>query len=246
MTTFALIHSPLCGPATWQPVATHLQTQGHDVIVPRLMDDERMQKPLWQQQAESIADANKSVPAQQPIVWVAHSGAGLRLPAYRSRVANPTAAYIFVDAGIPHGFPAQGLSQLDFMACDEAAFAVTLQDELAQGGRFPMWTNDDLRDVIPDADLRAQMLAELQPRDLRYFAEPLPRYAGWPDAPCACLQFTEGYARAAAYARQHKWPVWQMPAQHFHMLVAPAEVTIALCTLAQRALENESRRAASL
>lgn len=233
MTTFALIHSPLCGPATWQPVATRLRAQGHQVIVPRLMDDERLRTPLWQQQAESIAAALRDVPAQQPIMWVAHSGAGLRLPAYRASVMNLAAAYVFVDAGIPHNFPAQGMSQLDCMARDDAAFAAMLRDELTQGRRFPAWTDDDLHDAIPDDTQRAQMLAELQPRGLRYFEERLPAFAGWPDAPCAYLHFSAGYDADAAFARSQQWPYRRIDAGHFHMLVDPVATAQAILDMVE-------------
>lgn len=231
MHTFVLIHSPLCGPATWQPVAAQLRAQGHYAIVPRLADDERLQAPLWQQQAESIVGAMKDVPAQQPIVWVAHSGAGLRLPAYRASVLHPVAAYIFVDAGIPHDFPVHGMSQLGCIARDDAAFAAMLRDEFSRGRRFPAWTNNDLRDAIPDNAQRAQMLAELQPRGLRYFEERLPAFASWPDAPCAYLHFTAPYDAMAAYALSQCWAYRKIDAGHFHMLVDPVAVAQAIIDL---------------
>lgn len=228
MSTFALIHSPLCGPATWQPVAKQLQSQGHQVFVPRLIDDEQQQTPLWQQQAQSIADALQEMPADKPIIWVAHSGAGLRLPAYRSGVMQPAAAYIFVDAGIPYDAPTQGMSQLEFIARQDSGFAEGLQKTLMQGRRFPDWTDEDLRDEIPDAIWRAKMMAELRPRGLRYFEELLPVFAGWPDAPCGFLHFSAGYNAEADYALSQRWAYHKIDASHFHMLVDPVATTQAI------------------
>jgi hypothetical protein len=214
-------------------VAQVLHEHGVDVIVPALVDDERNDTPLWEQQACSIAETFKHVPIERSLIWVAHSGAGPRLPAFRNRAPQLAAGYIFVDAGIPHDVPPEGLSQLDAMERDEAEWARGFRSFLEQGGRFPNWTDEDLRDVIPDSDLRARAVAELKPRGLRYFTEPIPVFAGWPDALCGYIQFSSAYKADMEYARNSSWPVCEIPAGHFHMLVDPQSVASALIETAQ-------------
>lgn len=229
--TFVLIHSPLCGPATWQGVAAALRARGRAVRVPAFRSDEQLAAPVWQQEAQTIAAQLADLPVDEPLLWVAHSGAGLRLPAYRAAQPNPAAGYVFVDAGIPRDVPPQGLSQLDAMRREQSGFADELAAHLRMGGRFPEWTDDLLRDSIPDSGLRAATLRELQPRGPRYFYEPLPLPAGWPDAPCACINFSATYAADLAYACAAGWRCHEMPAGHFHMLVDPVAVAGALLSI---------------
>ena len=69
------------------------------------------------------------------------------------------------------------------------------------------------------------MVAELRPRQLDFFTEPIPVFAGWPDAPCAYIQFSPVYEPLAIQARQAGWQVHRLEAGHFHMLVDPSAVT---------------------
>jgi hypothetical protein len=72
------------------------------------------------------------------------------------------------------------------------------------------------------------MLAELQPRPLRFFEEVMPDVDRWPDAPCGYLLFTQGYRRFLEYAQRAEWPNQTFHAGHFRMLVDPLTVTTAL------------------
>jgi hypothetical protein len=143
------------------------------------------------------------------------------LPAIRRLLTNPIHAYIFVDAGIPHA----NASRLDLMKSEDPEWANDFQKELERGERFPPWSFDDLQEVIPDEALRRQMVAELQPRGLDFFTEPIPVLDGWPDAPCIYIQFSDAYRQPAAQARQAGWPTYEVEARHFHMLVDPKIVT---------------------
>lgn len=235
MSTFVLIHSPLCGPGAWLSTAHILRERGYAAIVPSLSDDEGDPTPLWRQQAASVAHALRSLPQEQPLIWVAHSGAGYRLPAYRAAMPNPATAYIFVDAGVPHDFPPEGLSQLDAMRREPDGFAGELQSLLEQGGRFPNWTDEMLRDAVPDAAARQLILRELKPRGARYYAEPVRAPPDWPDAPCAYLLFNEAsYGVDAGFARASGWPMKHLPSGHFHMLLDPQAVATALIELLWR------------
>ena len=237
----ALIHSPLVGPFTWSLVALVLRKQGWTVSLPMLSDRDDSAIPHYEQHAQQIIEALAKYPSTQPVLWVGHSGAGLRLPVYRHAISNPVAGYIFVDAGIPHHAPPSGLSQLEFMARDEADSdsdsdgdaAAELQYLLDQGERFPNWTEAMLSDEIPNPTLRAALMAELQPHGQRYFNEPLPVFADWPDARCGYIHFSSAYNRAADDARQMGWPVAHISGGHFHMIVNPMRVARAIVDLVE-------------
>ncbi|HEX5944581.1 MAG TPA: hypothetical protein VFY66_20020, partial [Anaerolineales bacterium] len=162
---FVLIHSPLVGPLTWSLVANEMRQRGLEVLVPRLGDSSDSKEPFWRQHAESITQALAYIPTEISLTLVAHSGAGPLLPAIRQSLANPVHSYVFVDAGIPRAWA----SRLDLMKSEDTEWAEQFQQELAQGERFPSWSFDDLKEVIPDQALRQQMVAEIRPRGLGFF-----------------------------------------------------------------------------
>jgi hypothetical protein len=69
------------------------------------------------------------------------------------------------------------------------------------------------------------MLAEMRPRALPFFTEPIPVFSGWPDAPCVYIRFSAPYQSVAARAKEYGWPVYELESGHFHMLVDEAAVT---------------------
>lgn len=232
---FVLVHSPLTGPLTWSLVAEQLRQRGLAVAIPALADGEESNLPYWQQHAESVARALGAAPPGRSLVLVGHSGAGPLLPAIRERLDRPVAAYLFVDAGLP----ADGQSRLDEMMASAPEFAARLQQHLASGGLFPTWSDAQLREFIPNERLRQGVLAELRPRSLAFFTEPLPVFTGWPDAPCGYLLLSSPYRAAAEQARRAGWANREFDAGHFHLLVDPAAVTDALLSLVQTLLKTD-------
>ena len=218
---YVLIHSPLVGGLTWRLVADQMRQSGLNVVVPTLVDLPDSEEPFWKQHAESVSQALAYIPKDDAFTLVAHSGTGPLLPAIRQYLPNPVNAYVFVDAGIPR----DGSTRLDLMKSEDPEWAAQFQAELERGERFPNWTLEDLRDVIPDESLRKQMVAEIRPRRLSFFMEPIPVFSGWPDAPCVYIRFSAPYEKPAAQARQAGWPTYELEAGHFHMLVDPATVT---------------------
>ena len=218
---FVLIHSPLVGPLTWSLVADEMQQRGLNVLVPALRDSPEPSEPFWQQHARSVSDALAQIPSETSLTLVAHSGAGPLLPAIRQSRPNPIHAYVFVDAGIPRDHA----SRLDLMKSEDPDWANEFQKELEHGERFPTWSFDDLQEVIPDASLRRQMVAEIRPRGLDFFSEPIPVFEGWPDAPCIYIQFSAAYEQPAAFAKKAGWQLHKLEAGHFHMLVEPVAIT---------------------
>jgi hypothetical protein len=228
---FVLIHSPLAGPTTWEPVAVALRGRGREVAVPALWDNDTPDPPYWQQHAEAVARGLGAVPAARPVVLVGHSGAGPLLPVIGGGLAQPVAAYLFVDAGLP----VDRASRLDMMRLEDPEWAAPVARALRDGERFPTWTDADLAAIVPDAGRRQALLDELRPRDQAFFTEPIPVPGGWPDAPCAYLQFSTAYAAPARQAREQGWPFRRIEAGHFHMLVAPGPVTAAMLDLVEQA-----------
>jgi hypothetical protein len=218
---YVLIHSPLVGPLTWSLVASEMRHRGLNVVVPCLRDSHGSKEPFWKQHAGSLSSALASIPKDTSLTLVAHSGAGPLLAAIRRVLAYPVRAYVFVDAGIPR----DGASRLELMIAEDPGWAAQFQEYLRAGGQFPNWNSDDLIKVIPNKPLRDQMVAEMHPRSLDYFAEPLPVFEGWPDARCIYIQFSAPYEQPAAQARRSGWPVYVLEAGHFHMLVDPQAVT---------------------
>jgi hypothetical protein len=209
-----LVHSPICGPSTWSRLAPVLTARGWTVVVPDLDDDGR--PPYWRQHADSVA---AQVPSGLRPVLVAHSGAGALLPL----IDVAAAGYVFLDAGLPGR---DGVSRLDVMAGESAEFAASLHADLDAGGRFPAWMPDDLRELVPDP---ASFIADLRPRGLDFFAEPIAVPASWPAAPGGYVHLSAPYDGSAAAAAALGWPVARIAgAGHFHMLMDPVAVADAL------------------
>jgi pimeloyl-ACP methyl ester carboxylesterase len=225
---FVLVYSPLVGPLTWRPVADALRRRSVDAIVP-VLNDRAGGGSYWQQHADAAARALADVSAERPLVLVGHSGAGTLLPLIRQRLPHPVQAYLFVDAGLP----LDGLSRLGEMEVSGSAFGAPLRALLEAGGHYPEWTEEILRPAIPNDDLRRGLIAELQPRGFDFFTEQFPPLTKWPDAPCACIQFTDSYDAAIAQARRLGWLVRRFDnAGHFHMLVDPDALADALVACA--------------
>ena len=218
---FVLIHSPLVGPITWSLVADEMRLRGQDVLVPNLKDSPDSKEPFWKQHAESVSQFLTGLPADKSLTLVAHSGAGPLLPAIRASIPNPVHAYIFVDAGIPQ----DQATRLDLMQSEDSDWARGFQEYLEGGGRFPDWSSEDLREILPSNELREGLVAEIRPRALDFFTEPIPVFESWPDAPCVYILFSEPYRRAAVQAQEAGWQTHEWKAGHFHMLVDPKRVT---------------------
>jgi hypothetical protein len=224
MLTFVLVHSPLVGPGTWAPLADELARRGFEVLVPDLGRPEAGSEPFWLRHARAAAAALADVPPDRVAVLAGHSAAGLLLPAIREAARRPVAAYLFVDAHPPREGgqrPAEG------------EFRDILRRLYESGGAFPDWTDEDLRELVPDAERRRRLVAELRPPPWPYWEETIPAFSGWPDAPCGFLRFTPNpaYDEAAEDAAQRRWPSRELAGGHFHMLAGPAGVTEALLEL---------------
>ena len=229
-TVFVLVHSPLVGPLTWSLVANRLRARGLEVAVPSLPNIPLAGEPFWKRYASAVAKELESISTSRDLILVGHSGAGALLPAIRQMTRHPVRSYIFVDADIPEN----GRSRLDLLELESAAIAQELRQMLKRGERYPTWSDDDLREIVPDATLRQAILQELRPQSLAFFEEPIPVFTTWPDAPCGYMRLSAGYNRASAKAREEGWGYIEFDAGHFHMLVDPGTVGDALMEMAER------------
>ena len=222
-----LIPSPLLGRSSWAPVADELRGRGWEAVIATELRDPVHRRPCWRRTVDGAAAS---------LDRVADDRAGdpgrpqrRRSPAagHRRRAAPAHGGYLFVDAGLP----TRGASRLEAMEAEDPAFAAELRTALDAGRRFPTWTDDQLRELVPDAQPRAALLAELRPRGSDYWTEPQPIVSGWPNAPCGYLHFSPPYRSPADIARRSGWPLRHLPAGHFHLLVDPAAVASALLEL---------------
>lgn len=222
-----LVHSPLVGPFSWSLVADELRRRAVGAAVPALRDRGEKAGAFWWQHAMAAAAVVAALPHGRQIVLAGHSGAGSLLPAIRQLSERHVAGYLFVDAGIPE----DGLSRLDLLRNELPEMAAQFEAHLRAGGRFPECSDADLAVAIPDAVLRERLLAEVQPRSLPFWEEPISVFPGWPDAPCAYLQFSDGYSVSAERARREGWAIERLDGSHFQMLVSPPEVVGAMLRL---------------
>ncbi|NLX10116.1 MAG: alpha/beta hydrolase [Chloroflexi bacterium] len=219
---FILIHSPLLGPLTWQPVADSLRAQGYEALTPELIDRLDGDVPLWAQQVASV-----DLPDAGAIL-VGHSGAGALLPAIGERL--DAQAYIFVDAALLF----EPATRLEMMHAEDRDYGREFERFLTAGGHFPNWEDAQLRDIIPDGDLRQRLLADMRPRVLSFFTERIEVPAGWDAKPCAYIQLSDTYGFYADQAAARQWPVVRRSAHHFEMLTQPAAIADLLVQMRQR------------
>jgi hypothetical protein len=218
--SIVLIPSPLNGPLVWAPVSRVLRARGVPTLIADLQDDPDDVAPYWSQHAASVARELNNLHEEQRTILVGHSGAGPLLPAVGAFSPHPVAGYLFVDAGLP----IPGQSRLQELEATLPDMGRELRPQLEAGGRFPEWTDQVAREILPDEGIRRGILAQLRPRGLRFFTEPFPHFDRWPDAPCGYLRFSPAYEGPATEARAMGWTYREIDAGHFHMAVAPEAV----------------------
>jgi len=228
MPLFVLVHSPSVGPSTWRAVMDRLREEGHDAVVPSLLSVGEDGPPYWPRVAAAVRRGLSRTDPSQPVVLVAHSNAGLFVPAIVSDLGRPVVRAIFADASVP---PSRGSAPVA-----DGEFLTFLRGLAAADGGLPQWTSwwdeADVAPMFPDPRVRQVITAE-QPRlPLDYYLEDVPIPSGWDDHPCGYLLFSQAYEGQAAEARRRGWPVRAVPGEHLHQVVDPAGVTRALLELA--------------
>lgn len=216
--SLVLIHSPFLGPATWQSTARVLVGAGRGVHVPSLLAVARSAPPYWPAGVDAVVRSA----ADEPVILVPHSNAGLYVPAVVDALSDQVRGVVFVDAALPgaghHTTP-------DFL-CRLGAV----------DGVLPPWTSwwddADVAGLFPDADVRAEVEAEQPRMPLRYYDHLPPAPQGWAVPPCGYLWFGPPYDKGAAQAAAYGWPTAHLPGNHLHMLADPDAVAAAVLQMA--------------
>lgn len=90
MTAFVLVHGTTQSPAGWDRLTGELSGRGHGVTAIDLPTD----KPDWTPSDYARDAASQAGSADAPVVVVAHSGAGVLLPAIAEAVGGATAVWL--------------------------------------------------------------------------------------------------------------------------------------------------------
>ena len=211
-----LVHSPLVGCGTWEPVANDLAGDGYAVAVPDLAGTVTAGPPYHLRQAQVIADST----AGQPAILIGHSGAGPLLAAAGTMLGEGVWGYIFVNAGLP----TPGRSWMETVPPDLAAQLREMADP--QGWLPPWsrwWSDEELATLLPDPAVRQHFATGCPRLSLAMFEEVHPPTPGWPNAPGGYLQLSEAYEDEAARAREIGWPVRRQLSHHLALLTEPAK-----------------------
>jgi hypothetical protein len=223
---FALIHSPLLGPSSWQAVAEELRSRGRRVIVPSLLDAITSPPPRFPVLAAAVATH-----LDDATILVVHSGAGPLVPAVVERAPDAVAAVVFVDATLP--FP--GRTWFDVLPAETSAGLRGLAGPDGLLPPWPRWFPDDpVRDLVPDTRMRAALLADVPRVPLDHFEEVAPAPPGWEQRPCGYVQLSSAYAGAAADAKGRGWPVMRQEGHHLSGVTEPAAVADAIDAMSER------------
>jgi len=209
----------------WRGVADALAARGVLAYCVKLPEPRHLQPPYWLVHAATAAEA---LPDDGEVVLVAHSGAGVLLPAIARFAVNRTRSArvvgcVFVDCDLP----SDGRSRFDVM---DAAAAADLRAR-SRDGWLPRWTAEQLAPLIADPALRATFVADLPRVPAEMYDEAIPVPDTWPNVPVAYLELSPYYPAAVAAARRARWPVASRAAHHFLPYTEPTRVADALLEL---------------
>jgi hypothetical protein len=213
-----LIHSPFLGPTTWQSTARAIEGKGRRVNVPSLLAVAQSTPPYWPAGVDSIVRSA----ADESVVLVPHSNAGLYVPAVVEALGEQVGGVVFVDAALPGGGHHTTAAFLRRLATDD--------------GLLPPWTawwgESDVAALFPDADLRSEVEAEQPRMPLTYYDHLPPAPRDWTAPPSAYVWFGQPYDKAARQAAALGWPTVHLPGSHLHMLTDPEAVADAVLHMA--------------
>ena len=217
-TAFVLIHSPICGPDTWEPVSMALRANGAQTVVPDLGVGDA--PPYWRAHTRCIVRSiAEEVAPGVPLVLVAHSGAGQLLGVLGlvlHDVGYRVSSYILADAGLPP----DNESRLQQLERASPEFSAELRRHFDAGGSFPAWTDEALQPLIPDDQRRERLLAGVRRLPYDYWRETIPRATDWPEAPVGVLLFSGSYEATAQAAAEAGWPLRRLSASNHFLPLA--------------------------
>jgi hypothetical protein len=195
---YVLVASPFTGPFAWSRVASELRGRGATVAVAGVDD----------------------IAVDPPVVLVAHSGGGPRLPAIAARTPG-VRGMVLVDALLPH--PGRSWAQTV-----PDAFAAKLGAEAVDGRLRPWpewWGDARMRELLPEDDVRAEFVASCPAVPIATIDEIMPDL---PDPSAVFVQLSETYAPESEASRRRGWPVLVRDATHLALLTDPSLVADAI------------------
>jgi pimeloyl-ACP methyl ester carboxylesterase len=200
-----LVHSPLVGPGTWEPIAKELAADGYAVTVPDL--------------------------GGRPAILIGHSGAGPLLATAGTLLGERVRGYVFVDAGLP----TPGRSWMETVPPDLAAGLRGMADPQGWLPPWSQWWGDEeLAALLPDPVVRRHFATGCPRLPLAMFEEIHPPTPGWPTTSGGYLQLSEAYEDEAARACELGWPVRKQRSHHLALLTEPSQVAREVRELAGR------------
>jgi Alpha/beta hydrolase family len=221
---FILLHSPLVGPSTWRWVAAALADTGHEVVVPDLRD-----VAVTGDRDAVIAAAVAVIrPEWTAPVVVGHSGAGSLLPSVAGRLGTASCTLVFVDAGVP---PCDGTATPggDFI---DRLRAVAVDGVLPRWSTW--WGDDAMARLVPDADRRRVLEAEIPEVPLAYFESAFEVPERWCESRGSFLLLSESYRGDAERSRALGWPTVERLGGHLDIVNDPEEIARAVVELIGR------------
>lgn len=228
MGRIVLVHSPLVGPSSWEPVASLLEEAGEEVRIPSLRATLEVGPPYFSPQVEIVAAA---LDAGTPATLAGHSGAGPLLLA-AGTMAGSASRYLFVDAALPH----PGRAWTETVSPELAG---TVRRLAGRDGFLPSWATwwgeETMARLLPDRAVRERFVAGCPRLPLAMFEEAHRHGAkARPDTPAAYLRLSEAYDEEAAHCEAMGWPVERHEADHLALLNEPSMVAEAITRLAGR------------
>lgn len=152
--------------------------------------------------------------ADDPVVLVVHSNAGLYVPAVVARLGDNVRGVLFLDAALPGAGHHTSPEFLRRLATDD--------------GLLPPWTSwwpePEVARLFPDTQVRSEVEAEQPRMPLAYYDQLPPAPADWDTMPCGYVWFGEPYDKAAGEATRRGWPTEHLPGNHLLMLSDPKAI----------------------
>lgn len=216
MDEMLLIHSPLLGPSSWEPVASEAARRGYPVIAPDLTSIQHASPPFWKPYVDlALAEVTRDAGR---ILVIGHSGAGIFLPLIGHRLDQRLRAIVFVDALIPatqgtHNTPAGDREMLAKVADDGWLLPWT-----------EWWPRELMADLVPDEDDWALIGQDVPRLPLAFYDDPIPMPDDWTSMPAGYLRLSQPYDEHLDTARSLGWPAQSIDSNHLATFTEPSLV----------------------
>jgi hypothetical protein len=108
---------------------------------------------------------------------------------------------------------------------------------MAVDGLLPPWSEwfgpEVMQELVPDAERRAVIAAELPRLPLAYFEARVPAPPGWAAAGGGYILLSaDAYGGQAAAAAARGWPVSELPGGHLDIVTRPDPIAAAIAKIA--------------